>query len=135
MIQSARLEPEGSLVELRRGAHVITAQIVWRDGSRAGVQAQDRVPIEDIILISGSQPIRLIASNGLLVERRRHRRLAADSRSASQFMQFVALVAVGILLAVVASFLVNEALSNSLGRVSEALGSSSASTGPNGAAP
>ena len=83
MIQSARVGSEGTLIELRRGDHMIVARIVWRDGSRAGLQSEDRVPVEEIMSVSGSQALQLVASEGALIERRRSYRPlgpVADSR-------------------------------------------------------
>lgn len=100
MIQSARAEPEGSLVELRRGQHVIVARVVWREGARVGLQSDDRVPVEEIMSLSGSQALQLVANAGELVERRRHRRsLAAESRLQGRAMEFAAVLAIGIALA------------------------------------
>jgi hypothetical protein len=47
LIHGANALPEGSRVELRHGSYAIHARVVWRDGSRAGLQAEDRVPVEE----------------------------------------------------------------------------------------
>jgi len=66
MIHSGKPAPKGSLVELRRGEHVIIARIAWRDGARVGLCAEDRVPIEEIMSVGQSQAFRLTASDGVL---------------------------------------------------------------------
>src|SRR5215218_5584495 len=55
MIHSGREAPRGSLVELRRGEHVIIARVAWRDGARVGLCSEDRVPIEEIMSVGYSQ--------------------------------------------------------------------------------
>lgn len=36
----------GSYIEVRRGSHVIIAQVVWRSAGRVGARTQDPVPVE-----------------------------------------------------------------------------------------
>ena len=42
----------GSEVELRHGAHVIVAEVVWRKGTRAGLRTDQRVPVDEIMALS-----------------------------------------------------------------------------------
>src|SRR5690349_10239243 len=71
MIHTGRQVAKGTQVELRRGDHIILARVVWRDGGRAGLQAEERVPIEEIVTIGQSSALQLTAVPG---ERRRQPR-------------------------------------------------------------
>lgn len=123
MIQSARAGPEGSDVELRRGDHVIVARVVWRSGHRAGLRTEERIPVEEIMSLTGSSALQLVASEGALVERRRHRRpSASQSRMAGRAIEFAAVVAVGLALAGGAWSMARQALQRPLAEVSAALG-------------
>jgi hypothetical protein len=123
MIQSARAGPEGSVIELRRGEHVITARVVWREGSRAGLQSEERVPVEEIMSLSGSQALQLVASEGALIERRKQPRTpASESRLRGRAMEFAAVLAIVIALAFGAWSTAQEAFAKPLQRASAALG-------------
>ena len=74
MIHSGFAGPRGSTIELRRGDHVIVARVVWRDGARAGLQSDERLPTVEIMSLTRAANIRAITSEGLLIERRRHPR-------------------------------------------------------------
>lgn len=74
MIHSGFAGPRGSIIELRRGDHVIVARVVWRDGARAGLHSDDRVPAEQIMSLTQAANIRAITSDGVLIERRKHPR-------------------------------------------------------------
>jgi hypothetical protein len=122
MIQSARAGPEGSCVELRRGDHVIVARVMWRSGPRAGLLSEDRIPVEEIMSLSGSQPLQLVASRGALVERRRHRRASAlEYRLKGRAMEFAAIAAIGVALAGGAWSMARQALVKPFAQVSAAL--------------
>jgi hypothetical protein len=123
MVQSARAGPLGSLVELRRGEHLITARVVWRDGARAGLQSEDRVPVEEIMSLTGSKALQLVASDGALVERRRHRRAPPrESRLQGRAMEFTAVLAIGIALAAGVWSMASKALVKPFAEASVALG-------------
>ena len=123
MIQSARAGPEGSVIELRRGEHVITARVVWREGSRAGLQSEQRVPVEEIMSLSGSQALQLVASEGALIERRKQPRTSAsESRLRGRAMEFAGVVFIVIALAFGAWSTAQQALAKPLQRASAALG-------------
>jgi hypothetical protein len=123
MIHSARAGAEGSLVELRRGDHVIIARIVWREGARAGLQSDDRVPIEEIVSLDGARSLQLVASKGDLIERRRYCRRSGDEfRLRGRLMEFAAVVIIVIALAGGIWSIAKQALARPLAEVSAALG-------------
>ena len=77
MIHTGRPILEGTQVELRRGDHVIVARVMWRDGGRAGLRAEDRLPVEEIMTLGQSPALQLTAATG---ERRKHPRPEDRSR-------------------------------------------------------
>jgi hypothetical protein len=99
MVQSARVGSEGSQVELYRGSHVIIARVVWREGARAGLQADDRVPVEEILCADGAASARLTVQGRPLERRRVVRRPAVDSRLKGRAIEFVAVGMITVCLA------------------------------------
>ena len=57
---------------------MIVARVVWRDGARAGLATDDRLPVEEIMSVGQSSALQLVAFNGTIVERRRLPRQKAD---------------------------------------------------------
>src|SRR5690348_5809364 len=45
-IHTTRPLQQGSWVEVRRGDLAISAQVVWRNGARAGLRSDGRIPVE-----------------------------------------------------------------------------------------
>jgi hypothetical protein len=122
MIQSAHATARGSLVELRRGDHVIVARIIWHEGARAGLRSDERLPVEEILSLGQSQALRLTAAEGAFVERRKRQRPAADSRVRGRLMEFAGIIAITASLASGAWAMAEQALANPMARVAAALG-------------
>ena len=97
MIHTGRQIARGTKVEVRRGDHVIVARVVWRDGGRAGLRADHRVPVEEIMTLGLSPALQLTAGP---VERRKHRRLPERRRWKGRAMEFAAVIAISSCLAV-----------------------------------
>ncbi|HEX6785386.1 MAG TPA: PilZ domain-containing protein [Sphingomicrobium sp.] len=124
LIQSSRLGAEGSLVELRRGDHVIVARVVWRDGTRAGLQSEDRVPVEEIMSQSASGNLRLVASEGAIIDRRQSRRAPQlDARLRGRALEFIGIIAILSVFAAAVWTMAQQALHRPLAQVEAALGS------------
>lgn len=111
----------GSYVELRRGEQVIIGRVMWCKGSRVGLRAQDRVPIEAIVTKQGAQALRLTADNGRPVERRRFDRTHERSRLGARLFEFASVAAVGAMLSVAVVSVVSRAVAEPLSRVRTAL--------------
>jgi len=120
LIHTSRQAPTGSEVELRRGEHVIVARVVWRDGAKAGLRADDRVPIEEIVTLGQSQVLQLSARGS--VERRKSARPDDRQRLRARTMEFASVVVIGASLAGGAVVLVEEAFARPLAIVQAALG-------------
>ena len=90
LVHSPRGVPQGGIVELRRGEHVIVARVVWRDGTRVGLRADDRLPVDEIISLDGAAAFQLTAPGPGQPERRKRQRPAPmDSRLRGRAMEFV----------------------------------------------
>lgn len=121
MIQSGRAGPEGSTVELRRGDDVIIARVVWRDGSRAGLQTDDRLPVEKIMSLSQSGNLRVVAFDGTFVERRNKPRLASEARLHGRYVEFIGIAAIAVLMALGIWSSAEQALARPMAKVEAAL--------------
>lgn len=121
LIHAPQLPQRGSYVELRRGDQVIIGRVMWAKGARAGLRAQDRVPVEAIVTSKGSQALRLTAQNGRPVERRRSARTHERSRLRGRIFEFASIVAIGAILSVGLVSIVSRAVAEPLSQVRTAL--------------
>jgi len=120
LIHTSRHPPEGSQIELRRGDHVIVARVVWRDGAKVGLRAEERVPVEEIVTLGQSQALRLTAGR-TPVERRKYPRAEDKSRLCGRAIEFAGVVAIGASLAAGAVILLQEMFARPLAMVQSAL--------------
>lgn len=118
MIHTGRPITRGTQVEVRRGDHVIIARVMWRDGGRAGLRAENRVPVEEIMTLGQSPALQLTAGT---VERRKHRRPEDRSRLRGRALEFGAAIAISACLAAAGLSMVQAAFARPLDMVSEAL--------------
>jgi hypothetical protein len=121
LIHTSRPAPAGAEIELRRGEHMIVARVMWRDGAKAGLQADDRLPVEDIMTFGQAQGLQLTAGGGR-VERRVQPRLDERHRWRAKALEFAGVITVGVSLASAAVLLVEEAFARPLAAVQAALG-------------
>ncbi|HVU31239.1 MAG TPA: PilZ domain-containing protein [Sphingomicrobium sp.] len=117
MIHSGRQITQGTRVEVRRGDHVIVAHVVWRDGARAGLQAEDRVPVEAIMTLGQSPSFQLTARS----ERRRKLRPEGRSRLQGRAIEFAGAAFIAVSLALAGLMLVETAFARPMGLVLAAL--------------
>jgi hypothetical protein len=114
----------GSYVELRRGPYVIVARVVWGEGGRAGLRAQDRMPVEQIVTLAGApgQPT-APATAPLRFERRSRPRSHEGNRQLGRAMEFACFAVIGLFASTAVLAFVAEALARPLAQVRAALGS------------
>ena len=77
---------QGSTIELWHGEHVIVGTIVWRKGTRAGLQSDECIPVDAILADGQSAALQLTAASWPEVERRKTPRThetAASGRGSS----------------------------------------------------
>jgi hypothetical protein len=122
MIHSSRPADHGSVVELRRGPHVIVARVVWREGTRVGLQVEERVPVEEILSVDQSQALQLTAMDGVRVDRRKQPRSDDDARLRGRAMEFMAVGVVAVSLALGIWSMAEQALARPMAAVVAALG-------------
>lgn len=118
MIHTGRPISQGTMVEVRRGDHAIVARVMWRDGARAGLQAEDRVPIEDIVTLGQSPALQLTAAPS---DRRKQPRAEDGSRSRGRAIEFAGVVLIGACVAGAALSMVETAFARPLALVTAAL--------------
>ena len=92
-IQTSWPLDEGSWVELRRGDHVIRAQVIWYKGVRAGLRSDDLLAVEEIA-IGEAAPVLCTTS-----DRPRHRRSDDSHRLLGRAVEFGGVVTIAVLLA------------------------------------
>jgi len=122
LIHSARAAPEGSIIELRRGDQVIVARVMWREGARVGLQADERLPVEQIMSLGQSKALQLTASSGAAVERRKQPRTEVDARLRGRAIEFASVAVIAASLALTIWSMASEALARPMAAVSAALG-------------
>ena len=126
LIHTREAAERGSYVELRRGDQVIVGRVMWRSGSRVGLRAQDRVPVEAIVTSKGPVELRLCAAEGAPVERRRTPRPRTESRLRGRAMEFISVAVIGAGLSIAVVSMMAEALARPLSQVAGALGGQAA---------
>jgi hypothetical protein len=122
LIHSSRAFPQGSIIELRHLDHVIIGRVVWRRGAKAGLQAEDRLAVDQILSLADSPGLSLTAARHAPVERRRAPRTHEQSRQRSRMVEFASLVLIGAALSLGAVGMVDRALAGPLEQVRTALG-------------
>jgi hypothetical protein len=118
MIHTGRPIVEGTQVEVRRGDHIIVARVMWRDGGRAGLKAEERVPVEEIMTLGQSPSLQLTAATG---ERRKHPRPGDRSRLRGRAIEFAGVVTIAVSLAGAGLAMIEQAFARPLAMVSAAL--------------
>ena len=121
LIHAPQPPQRGSYVELRRGDQVIIGRVMWSKGSRAGLRAQDRVPIEAIVTSKAAEGLRLTAPGHRAVERRRTARTNELSRWRARAFEFASIAALGAVLSITLVSVVSRAVAEPLSRVRTAL--------------
>lgn len=112
---------DGDVVEVCRGNHVICARVVWREGPRAGLQADERLPVEEIMTLSQSQALQLTAAEVLSRDRRSRRRGFSDSRIHGRAFEFVSVGIIAASLALSTASMVEAALARPFAAISAVL--------------
>lgn len=110
------------MVEIWHREHVIIARVVWRKGSRAGLQAEHQIPVEDLMTAAQAPSLQLTATPWPKVERRRKSRSHDESRLRGRAIEFAGLAIITASLAGGVAMMVGEALERPLALVETALG-------------
>jgi hypothetical protein len=121
LLHSARTGPAGSIVEVWRGDHVIVARVVWQDGARAGLRAEDKLPVDQILSLNASAALILTAGEPQQTSRPAWERRRRDRRSQGRMIEFAGVVVIACSLAVTAFDLVIETLGKPMALIEQAL--------------
>ena len=113
---------QGSTIELWHGEHVIVGTIVWRKGTRAGLQADECIPVDAILADGQSAALLLTAASWPEVERRKTPRTHETSRQRARIIEFAGMGLVATVLAAGMFVMVAQALAAPLHTVRAALG-------------
>ena len=101
MIQTGQPAQHGTIVEIRRERHVISGRVMWRNGGKIGLQCEDRVPVEEILSLGASKSLRLVATDGALIERRQVPRCERpEARHLGRTLQFTGVLAIVLALSI-----------------------------------
>jgi hypothetical protein len=122
MINAGAGPAEGSTIELWHGEHLIVATVVWRNGAKAGLQAEERVPIEEILAMGRAPALRLTAGEWPRIDRRKKSRAAPDSRVRGRAIEFAGIAVIAASLAFGALSMIEAAFARPLVYVHSALG-------------
>lgn len=78
----------GHFLELRRGGHVIVAQVMWSDGGKCGARAQGLIPVADVTFDKPAERAILLPVERRAVPRTNAER-AETARRTGQAMELV----------------------------------------------
>jgi hypothetical protein len=110
-------------VELWHGEHVIVATVIWRRATRAGLRAENRIPVDSMMALSEARSLPLIGvPEWPQVERRRRARVGDDSRFRARAFEFGSITVIAAFLVVGAFAMIEVAFATPLHFVSAALG-------------
>lgn len=118
----AAFAQEGSTIELWHDGRVIIGTIMWRNGTRAGLQAEDRIPVDDILAVGQAAALQLTAADWPEVDRRSVARPEGESRLRGRAIEFAGLVMIAASLGIGAFTMMNEAFAAPIRYVEAALG-------------
>lgn len=121
MVHASLSALECGVVELWHGDLAISARVVWREGTKAGLQSEDRIAVDEILSLGGSAALQLSAEPFRGIERRKRARTHEDSRIRARAFEFASVVMIAGALAVGFGFWVSEALAQPLSAVQSAL--------------
>jgi hypothetical protein len=93
---------------------------MWRDGGRAGLQTEEPVPVQEMVMLGESASHRLGAPP---TERRRNPRLEDASRLHGRAFEFATIVVIAASLGSAGVAMVQEAFAHPLAAVANALSS------------
>jgi hypothetical protein len=121
LINSPVPAAEGSTIEVWHGEQMIVATVMWRSGTRAGLQANERILVEQLLALGNSPSLQLTAT-WPDVERRKRPRPKADSRVRGRLIEFAGAAAIAASLASAVMVMVEQAFAHPLHSVVAALG-------------
>lgn len=126
-LTSATPPDAGTYVEIRRGAHMVIAPVIWVNGLRFGVHTQDPVPVDSLVHApdsAGGTDAQQAGPTQVAERRRTSRGLTAKhdhSRAFGRIVEFAFITMLAASTAVAGLGVVGQALQRPLGQVEDAL--------------
>ena len=125
LIHSRGTAETGTMIELHHRNHAIVARVMWRDGARTGLRSEDRVPVEEIMILGQAHNVTLTAVEQPGAERRRaprHEVQHEESRARGRTIEFAGALAIAAVLASGMLAMVETALARPLASIGAVLG-------------
>jgi hypothetical protein len=124
LLRSGQPPELGQTVELRHRDCIIVACVVWRSGAKAGLRAEDCLPVDRILSLSAADLAAPVAE-AQAGERRKRPRSHDDNRLRGRAIEFAGVATVAAFLAGAAVLLVQQALARPMAYVEAALSADS----------
>jgi hypothetical protein len=125
MVRSDRSPGRGAFLEIRRGAHVIVARVIWSGADRFGVQTQDPVPTNELVADSAAPAAGRGKAESGCHDRRANRRSAREhhesSRQWGRGAEFAAMALAWGLAAVLIASIIGELVAKPIEAAQQAL--------------
>ena len=122
MINATAGALQANEIEIWHQEHLFVATVVWRNGTRAGLQVENPIPVDGIMALSQTASLQLTAQHSPLIERRKRPRPPGESRSRARAFEFISVTVIAVSLAIVALAMVEQAFAKPLAFVEAALG-------------
>lgn len=126
-LTSATPPDAGTYIEIRRGAHIMIARVIWVNGLRFGVHTQDPVSVDSLVHArdsAGATDSQQTGSTPLAECRRTSREWIAKrdhSRAFGRFIEFAFIAMLAASAAVAGLGLIGQVLQHPLAQVQDAL--------------
>ena len=125
LIHSRGEAEAGMTIQLHHRHHAIVARVIWRHGARAGLHSEDRIPVEEIMILGQAHNVTLTAVDQPGVERRRAPRddtRHGESRARGRTIEFAGALVIAAVLATGMLAMVETALARPLASIGALLG-------------
>ncbi len=124
LLQHSRPIAIGSYIEVRNDGRAVSATVVWREGSRAGLTCAQRIDLGDWIAAWEEQSGARCGSGSVAatVDRRAFPRTHDQSRGLARKLEFIAIAAIAVLIAVSVASLAASVLFRPFAAISTVLG-------------
>jgi hypothetical protein len=110
-------------VELWHGEHFIVATVIWRRAMRAGLRAENPIPVDSLMALSQTPSLQLSETpQWPQVERRRRPRAGEDSRFQARAFEFGSITVIAAFLVVGTFAMIEQACATPLHFLNAALG-------------
>lgn len=118
LIHSGRPLQRGTEVEVHRGDHAIVAKVVWREGARAGLKADEQLAVDEIVMLGQAPSLQRTSPSE---ERRKCPRREDRARAYGRSIEFAGALVIAVTLASAGVTMIESAFARPLSMVAAAL--------------